>query len=80
MTWRKPVCEPVATKFKKTNEFISEIRRDGVCPMCDEPLPPRAKVGRARLHCGSTECATLYRQLIDIELRPLKRGAESVMW
>lgn len=61
--------EPAPSTYPSVQAFVREAR-EGVCPLCDEPLPPRvAKHGRARVHCGAYECLMLYHRLVKIDVR-----------
>lgn len=68
--------EPATSTFPSVQAFVRE-GREGVCPLCDEKMPPRkpgANPGRLRVHCGSKDCARLYQTLAARDLRA--RGAK----
>lgn len=61
--------EPVSSRYPSVQQLIAE-GRPGICPLCDEPLPPRrTKTGRLRVHCGAAECLRLYHVLVNRDRR-----------
>jgi hypothetical protein len=60
------VKEPAPSTFPAVQAFVREAR-EGICPLCDEKMPPRrpGQSGRARVHCGSPDCDRLYQELAN---------------